>query len=241
MYARFACFLLALGALSAGHSLSAGLVITEIMYNTNKGEWIEIYNPVGDGAVDLDEYKIEIAGTEFSSVPITLEEGSFAILYDNHFGNLDDDGFKFDWGGVNASTSLYGVLFLAPLYSSSSGALGSTPNAEIEIRDSSGNVIDRVSDFTSNSSTDWPNPLEEQSIYLSDPTADNSVAGNWLKSPPTDLPAGTPENITFDGEVIFASPGYFRSTNTVPEPTSFAVFAMAFALSTLCPRHKRRF
>ena len=141
------------------------LVISEIMYDLpgidNEAlEFVELYNR-GTGAIDVTGYFFS-SGIDAKINSNTVAAGGYYVL------SADSAEFVSNYG-------------FSPNQRWKFGDNIDDDGARIELRDPSGNLIDRIN-FKDNAP--WPtNPVAVgASIALCDPTQDNSLAASWAKA-----------------------------------------------------------
>jgi len=174
-------------------SVSAEIVITEIMYDVSGSddgyEWIEIYN-LGPGSVDMTGWKFFESGVKHGITikqgSLNLDSGDILIIADNHANFLSD----YPWYSGNLADSAF---------------LLSNTGEELSILDDGLNVQDVVfySDFAA----------AGNSIELKDPSLDNNDMKNWKEGAEGGIP----------GTVLFLREGESSRGNDVPEFSSYGV------------------
>ena len=188
IYRFFFAFTLALISIQ---SLSADLVITEIMQNPSAvndadGEWFEIFNS-GPNTIDLNGFTISDAGSDSFTVGVSLvaQPGDYLVFGNN--ANFSTNG------GVT-------VDFEYPTFFLSNGA------DELFLEDASSNLLDSVE---WDGGTSFPDPNGASMVLNgSNPSIDNNVGSNWATS------------TTAFGLGDFGTPGS-GSFVAVPEPSAF--------------------
>jgi len=145
---------------------SADIIITEIIQNPgvvgdNDGEWIELYNS-GASTVDINGWTVS-------------DNGSDSFVIDNGGAlNIVAEGFLIL--GKNGDTSTNGNVTVDYVYPAEFYL--SNGDDEVILTDASSTEMDRVE---YDGGTNFPDP-NGASMYLTDPTADNNVGGNWATS-----------------------------------------------------------
>lgn len=238
MLARLPVLIGFLGIVLLSHTVSAGLVVTEILYDpTQGGEWIEIFNSDPVNSLDLADFEFEIGGGNAFSLSGTLGPNEYAIIYERVAGTvLSDADFASHWSQLPlATTQLFGVdgtslLGFAAPWRSMGDPLG--VDALAVVYNSSVSA-----EFIGLKSPPWPTARPGQSIYLTDLQADFRDPGSWAASPEI-LPEGYLQGTSTAAEASFASPGFFPSLSAVPEPNSVVIFSVAMGLG-LVPRRRR--
>ncbi|NOZ40146.1 MAG: lamin tail domain-containing protein [Planctomycetes bacterium] len=221
------------GVVPAG-AASAGLLISEIMYNPRSSEddweWVEIYNNTGS-AIDFgatpyfldDDDGGALAGANVTSG--TVANGATAILYNSSdISPLEVQG-AWDPGGSNG-TNFIGVASWPALANGgdlvalwdvaaeylADEAAGTTTNAVVAVAyDDNPNDLDDP----------WVQDDGNGSIYLADLTADANVGASWL------LSGGFGDALSFNAAGLagaveihpggdIASPGTFESATSSP-------------------------
>lgn len=220
--------------MTAASQLSAGVIITEIMYNPateesspGVGEWVEIYNNSGS-AVDISGWFLddEDPGT-WGAIPAStsLAAGQVAVLFDAAFTNANT--FRTEWS-VPVNALVIGVTWQA---------LGNSPSSSDEIltiKNASSVTQDEVN---YDDASPWPVDDGSASIYLTfgnlTDTANNSGSSWALSVVNTDFgrnPSGSTYNTSDVG-----SPGQIP----VPEPATLGLIALG-GLTMLARSRKQR-
>ncbi|NJN67025.1 MAG: hypothetical protein HC884_10110, partial [Chloroflexaceae bacterium] len=163
---------------------SANLVISEIMYNPasteDNWEWVEVYND-GTASADLSGYVLDdfntVAHGSANIASGTIPAGSTAVLY-----NADDvsaANFEAAWGsGIN----LIAVTDWNAMQLNNTGdqvSLWDSFASYSGDHQAHANAIETANYTTS---SPWPASNNSASIYLTDPSADNSIGSNWSLS-----------------------------------------------------------
>lgn len=179
---------LSLSLLIIGTSLSAQIVINEIMYNppesgTDSTEFIEIYN-AGANPVNIDGYHF-LEGVEDTVVGVVLEPGAYYVFCES----------------ASAMFNVFNVV--ADQWTD--GALGNGGETII-LADANGNMVDMVE---YDDGGDWPDEPDGDgpSLELISPDLDNSNPANWQAS-------FTSTGIIVESNEIKATPGAANSMDT---------------------------
>ncbi len=247
MRARFAFFLMALGLTFGSHASQAGLVVTEIMFHpvTGTGQWVEIYNAGSTAIHPSDGIEFSFGGGPAMTVDETISAGEHVVFY-QQVGPLfkEDSDFLATFPTTPSGTKLIGVEPLA--FNAITGVtgnwspfptLGGLPFGLdlVEIFDTqNAESIDFIAGFSS-----FVSPIDAgQSIHLTDYQADNGTAGNWAASQQA-FPTGVDPSV-LSNELSFASPGFFPTSNAIPEPSSLAIVSTMMLLSATGRRRAGR-
>lgn len=166
------------GQIMVNMPATAGIVISEIMYNPPGAdsdlEYLELYNG-GNTAVNLIDYSFN--GIDFTFPGFNLNAGDYVIVA------VDSVFF----------TNTFGV----PAFQMHGGALANG-GEQIQLLDGMGAVVDEV-DYAPDGA--WPAPANGlgAALVLCDPAADNSDPANWAA-------ARTSTGVFIEGFEIFANP-----------------------------------
>lgn len=144
---------------------SAQIVITEIMNNPSAvgdsdGEYVELYNTT-DAAIDINGWTISDNGSDSH----TIDNGGELLVPANGYlvlGNNSDSGTN---GGITVAYQYSGI------------SMGNSDD-EVILTDGDSNVIDEV---MYDGGPNYPDP-NGASMYLVDPTVDNTLAIAWQTS-----------------------------------------------------------
>ena len=178
------------GVVPAGEA-SAGLLITEIMYNPKSEdddfEWVEVYNNTG-ATIDFGATPYFLDDTSGNAhdapnvIAGTIADDTAAVLYDS--ANLSDDLMKAAWGenvnfiGVSNFSSLNNGGDGVGLWTDAAGY--ATDHAEEEFLDAVSFVVYEDGD------NEWPNDNGSASIFLTGLDKNQQVGANWQLADPDD-------------------------------------------------------
>ena len=166
---------------------TGNVIITEIMYDPagaeQSTEWIEIVNR-GTSDVDLSGWKIDDEDKQnWGAIAdgSILAPGEIAVLYNRFFGLISEATFRTDWA-VPQSAKLFGVDWSMEDDGSNKGRGGlfnapTDTNEILTLVDSSATILNTVN--FAEDGTLWPAYSNGSSLYLYDPSTDNSVGTNW--------------------------------------------------------------
>lgn len=171
-------------------ALTPDIVINEIFYNvpsTDSIEFIELYNNEAT-SVDLTGYSFS-QGVTYTFPAVTMAAGSYVVI--------TNDSLAFQ--------NAFGVA--AYQWDGSSSLVNSSET--IELVDANGATVDMV---TYDDGFPWTEMGDGagNSLALCSPTADNTMASNWL-------PESNDANLAINGTSVFASPG---AANAATCPTN---------------------
>lgn len=250
MFSRTLRFVFLTVCFTISSQASAGLIITEVMFNPLNDslnpfppptEWVELFN-TGPGDIQLDEYRLVNGnGVSFGDLTGTLGSNRAIVLYDKFFAidgppvagvfTYDLTKFATKWGIDQADT--LALDNWQPMANASVDPNISKTLRLIEIGPPENELVSLVR-FDLSTPDRWPYSIAGHSMYLSDLT--DPSPGNWLT---------TPDLVASSGEVKeFGNPGivdFSAGANSLPEPSSFAIFTGVLCVSTLGRRRRRPF
>jgi len=159
------------GEIPEAQSPGLPVVITEIMYHPigePSHEFVELFNPSSNEAVDLSGWTVEGLGLTIPPGTVLVPQGYLVLAY-------DDPAFRAEYGSG---------LFIASQYEDSLPTLGTS----VVLRDQHGAEVDRV-DYSNGAP--WPSAPAGTgpSLELIDPALDNNDAANWAASSGAGTPA----------------------------------------------------
>jgi Lamin Tail Domain len=182
-------------------TLSAQIVITEIMYNppesgTDSLEYIELFN-AGTAAVDISGYTM-VGVTHTFPAGTSMAAGSYIVLAKSN----------------SAMRTIFGRAFTQW----TDGALTNSGET-VGIRTAAGVTVDEVS---YGSGAPWPSTPNGNgpSLVLCDPASDNALPANWQA-------ATTPSGRSIAGIAVIGNPGAASQCNFVPPVTTYPLRTIA--------------
>ncbi|MGJ3241933.1 MAG: lamin tail domain-containing protein [Opitutales bacterium] len=234
------CFPLFAGLAFAVSSLNGAIVITEILYNASGAdgsqEWVEIYNS-GSSTVDVTGWKLndeDANAGDWGTLSGSLAPGEVGIITE-----VPETDFKSAWS--TAATATIFSLGIGNWGNLANGSPGST-NETLHIVDDLGNPVDwaNYENPGGNSSTDWPDSANGESIYVLagffDQTS-NDDGSNWaLSSVGTDGAVTSTATANFEAGNI-GSPGVVATA--IPEAETSGLFLGLVVSAGLLYRRRR--